>query len=280
MIGGVLRSCVPQRVVTLPGFVGEIRNAFSSVSASNAVPNTDSNIKEWHIYSAVCVERHPVIGAAMTDLEAKVHKLLEQCSFERSLKSDHELRHEAEQDVKIVGKEAKKEDQTYTGKDIQTATELEDMWNAELAAFQLAPRSYGEKVENDLKSMDRKLDKNLTLLVQQTIGNNRVYLPPQAIRKSDETMRQAAERSLQTLCGMDFNVQIYGNAPFGFVKYSYPKQYRKDGIHGAKVFYFLGKYIDGQIKKETEYQWLDRHELKETLPMPMSKAVSRFLLPD
>lgn len=44
--------------------------------------------------------------------------------------------------------------------------------------------------KNDLKSLDRKLDRHLVLLMQQKIGSQDFLLPPQSLRKEGETLRQ------------------------------------------------------------------------------------------
>lgn len=43
---------------------------------------------------------------------------------------------------------------------------------------------------NNLKSLNRKLNKHLVLLVKQKIGGNDFYLLPQALRLDGETLKQ------------------------------------------------------------------------------------------
>lgn len=73
-------------------------------------------------------------------------------------------------------------------------------------------------------------------------------------------------------------VKFYGNAPIGFYKYKYPQKLRKNGSCGAKIFYFLAKYIDGDVTNNGKYQWLDCEELEKVLPSEMQKNISRFML--
>lgn len=89
---------------------------------------------------------------------------------------------------------------------------------------------------------------------------------------------QAAERVLKKTCGDDLKAIIYGNAPIGFYKYVYPKKVREGDTRGAKVFYYLAKYEDGNVKDEVKYQWLDRQELEKNLAKPIHKAISLFLV--
>lgn len=48
-----------------------------------------------------------------------------------------------------------------------------------------------------MSSLERKLDKNLLLLMEQKIGNKSYWIPPQGIRKDGETMKQVC---LPILC--------------------------------------------------------------------------------
>lgn len=88
---------------------------------------------------------------------------------------------------------------------------------------------------------------------------------------------QTAERVLQDICGTEIKAKFYGNAPIGFYKYKYPKKLNEQGIYGAKIFYFLAKYVDGNITSNVKYQWLDDTELKEVLPPGMQKSISQFM---
>lgn len=49
---------------------------------------------KWDLFTAVCLERKPIITPPPNELEAKFLKLLTDIEFERSLMSDHELQHE------------------------------------------------------------------------------------------------------------------------------------------------------------------------------------------
>ncbi|XP_012233614.1 large ribosomal subunit protein mL46 isoform X2 [Linepithema humile] len=234
--------------------------------------STVTAVKKWDLYSAVCLERHPIIIQPMQDIELKFHNILKKIEFENSLKCDHELR---------VEKEKKKKPISVDDEDvvlIQTAQDFEDSCQEELDSFKFAPTITKFDKENITSSLKRKLDKNLLLLIQQKIGNTNYWIPPQGIRKEGETMRQTAERVLQDACGAKITVKFYGNAPIGFYKYKYPKKLNEQGSYGAKIFYFLAKYVDGDITSDLKYQWLDHKELEKVLPSEMQKNISQFML--
>lgn len=46
--------------------------------------------------------------------------------------------------------------------------------------------------KNDVKSLNRKLDKHLVLVLKQKIGEDNFYLLPQGGRQDGETLRQVA----------------------------------------------------------------------------------------
>ncbi|XP_017886981.1 39S ribosomal protein L46, mitochondrial [Ceratina calcarata] len=229
---------------------------------------------KWDLLSAVCLERHPVITRPMQDLETRYQEMLEQIQFENSLMSNFELKKEAAKNRKDDPSDS---DHIMTYQMIQ---DLEDSWEDELEKFKLAPRVSETKEDNIVASLKRKLDKNLVLLVEQNIGNTSFWIPPQSARKQTETMIQTAKRTLQELCGSNVRVQFYGNAPIGFYKYKYPKSMQDTDKDGAKIFYFLAKYISGHVSPDVNHCWLDRNELKKRVPPTIYKSLSKFLLPD
>ncbi|XP_029164303.1 39S ribosomal protein L46, mitochondrial-like isoform X2 [Nylanderia fulva] len=237
--------------------------AFSSSTAT----------KKWDLYSAVCLERHPVIVQPMQDMEQKFYNLLKRIEYENSFKSDHELRVEKEEKLKNSSEDVEKRDIL-----IQTAQDFEDSSQEELNNFTFAPIITKFDEQNITSTLKWKLDKNLLLLIQQKVGNTYYWIPPQGIRKEGETMRQTAERVLQDICGTEIKAKFYGNAPIGFYKYKYPKKFNEQGIYGAKIFYFLAKYIDGNVVSNVKYQWLDDTEFKKVLPLGMQKSISQFML--
>lgn len=160
----------------------------------------------------------------------------------------------------------------------QTAQDLKDAWKDELSQFQLSERTTDADRSNDTKSLRRKLEETLILLVEQSIGKDKLFLLPQGLRKEGETMRQAAERVLQQQCGNNISVQFYGNAPCGFYKYKYPLTERNNAI-GAKVFFFRAVYKSGSItQKSTKYEWLDAIEAGSKLKGSYSSGIAQFLL--
>lgn len=241
---------------------------------SRRLITTYSKLK-WDLFSAVCLERHPVITKPMNEMEKSYFELLKQIEYENSLKSTYELKVISEQMGKEFSSRSKK---LYNANKLQTTQEFEDSCIEELNTFKFAPRITEFDKSNDKTSHMRKLDKSLVLLVKQKLNNVDVWLPPQGLRKDGETMRNAAERVLQEFCGSKILYKFYGNAPVGFCKYKYTEKNKESGKSGAKIFYFLAKYKKGSIVDDLKYQWLDKDEIKETIPQPFYQCMSDILI--
>ncbi|XP_076282461.1 mitochondrial ribosomal protein L46 [Lasioglossum baleicum] len=231
---------------------------------------------KWDLFSAVCLERHAIITKPMEDIEARHQQMLDQIEFENSLLSDFEIQMKKEKSQK--GKEVSTDENVDKAK-TQTLEDFKDSSKQELAKFQFAPRVNAEE-DNLVISLNRKLDKTLVLLVNEQIGNNNVWIPPQNIRESTETMIETAQRTVQECCGNNIKVKFYGNAPIGFYEYKYPKDVRLKGKDGAKIFYFLAKYISGDVSSKLKHCWLDREELEKAVHPNIHKSLSQFLLPE
>lgn len=50
----------------------------------------------WDLMTGVCVERLPTVTPPLNDIQKKYKDMLNTIELEKSLKSDHELRHETE----------------------------------------------------------------------------------------------------------------------------------------------------------------------------------------
>lgn len=96
---------------------------------------TATATKKWDLYSAVCLERHPVIIQSMQEIELKFHNMLKKIEYENSLKSDHELKKEKEEKQK----KSNSTDDTDTNILIQTAQDFEDSGLEEFNNFKFAP---------------------------------------------------------------------------------------------------------------------------------------------
>lgn len=237
---------------------------------------------QWDIMAGICLQRKPVITKSLSDIEVKYQTILQEIEFERSLKSDHELRHD--KDVQRMEKLKKGtvvdfDDIDQTSQ--QTAQDYVDKNKAEFSNFEFANRVADADFKENKKNLNRKLEDNLVLVTKQKLGNNDFWIFPQGLWTNGETLRQTAERILKESFNNNLNVRFYGNAPCGFYKYKYPKEKRdKSAVEGAKIFFFKATLLDGSIETNNswaDYEWATVQELNDRLIQPYMKNVKLFL---
>ncbi|CAH2231051.1 jg3480 [Pararge aegeria aegeria] len=229
----------------------------------------------WDIVAGVCVERLPVITPPLNELQKKFKDFLWTVEIEKSLKSDHELRHENDKvQAELLKNESVDVDLDTVSK--ITAQDFEDSSSDELNQFKFADIvTEGDK--KGIKSTpERCLQRHLVLVTHQKLGNDVKTILPQGLWKEGETLRQTAERILSEQCGTGLKVKFLSNAPCGFYKYKYPAEI--NGRLGAKVFFYYANYNDGEVDKKSKPNWLTRNELAELLPEKYNKTVQSFLI--
>uniref|UniRef100_A0A182KAK2 Large ribosomal subunit protein mL46 n=1 Tax=Anopheles christyi TaxID=43041 RepID=A0A182KAK2_9DIPT len=267
------------RILVNRSLVYVSRMLCARTATTHATTAAAQSEQKWDLYAGVLVERLPIVTKTLEPIEAKFKEMLNQIELEKSLKSNHELRKETEKQQLELLKAGKIDLDSEALK--QTAQDLEDAYNEELSRFKPAPRITEADKTNDIRSLDRKLEETLVLLVEQKLGTKSHYLLPQGLHKKGESMRQTAERTLKECCGDTLQVTFYGNAPVGFYKYKYPPSVRNDGAVGAKVFFFRSVLKDSGKNIGTDkvkYQWLSQDELQKQLHQSYYQNVSQFLL--
>ncbi|KAI5712453.1 hypothetical protein M8J75_008433 [Diaphorina citri] len=246
-----------------------LRN-FNTASAVNPLrqelTTTSGSREKWDLMSAVCLERKPLITRDFNEIEKKVQLLMNELELENSMKSDHELRCIADQIRAEKMKDKSLNVDMIDDALQQTGQDFVDMGLNELKKFTPASRITKADKENNVKSMQRKLDKHLVLLIKEKLEG--------------ETMRQTAERILAEKFNKTIHARFYGNAPCGFYKFKYPKSLQAESnVVGAKLFFFKAQYLEGDVKdKKLEYTWAAREELPKLLLEDYNKNISLFLM--
>lgn len=238
---------------------------------------------QWDIVGSVCLERKPVISQSLSPLEQKYLKYLQKLEAENSFLSEHEKRHIEDKRLaeKLIA--GLLEDSDAISK--QTAQDFEDSCTEEFYKFKPSSRLTDA---DDKHSAQRKMHSSLVFVIKQKIGNDFKWVLPQAIHEEGETLRQTAERALNQAASCHCTVHFMGNAPVGYYKYKYPKAVRRNGICGAKVFFFKAQLLGAKERalslKEsdsaTDYLWLTHSELEDSLQPVLCRAVNLFLYPD
>ena len=167
-----------------------------------------------------------------------------------------------------------------------TASDDAEYWTREAKGFVPAPRKTKEDEINDLKSLNRALDKSLFLIIQDKDNNDDSWTLPKMINSNGESLRETAEKALQTFCGENFKAQVIGNAPFIYynLKYS-PENQEIAGVHGERVFIFKAFFQEGipetkSTKQCLDFKWLKREELFDTVENRLKTPLKTILYND
>ncbi|AOW05931.1 39S mitochondrial ribosomal protein L46-domain-containing protein [Yarrowia lipolytica] len=104
--------------------------------------------------------------------------------------------------------------------------------------------------QNDVKSLERKLDRTLYLLAQTKNG----WRFPSVVINEKETIDEAAKRGIHELGGPDMNIWNVSHTPAGFFK------------NGDKrEFYVKSHIVQGEFKPSRDVQdfaWLTKEEIQ------------------
>ncbi|KAF5927266.1 large ribosomal subunit protein mL46 isoform X1 [Diceros bicornis minor] len=234
----------------------------------------------WRLLGALCLQRPPLVSKPLTPLQEEMAALLQQVEIERSLYSDHELRALSEAQ-RLAKKKADPYDEEDDERKILLVQDLEDAWEQKFLQFKPGARITEADKKNDRTSLQRKLDRNLVLLVKEKLGDQDVWVLPQAEWQPGETLRGTAERTLATLSENNMEAKFLGNAPCGHYKFKFPQAMRTESILGAKVFFFKALLLTGdvsQARKKDSHVWVSKEELGDYLKPKYLAQVRRFLL--
>uniref|UniRef100_A0A7M4FHY1 Large ribosomal subunit protein mL46 n=1 Tax=Crocodylus porosus TaxID=8502 RepID=A0A7M4FHY1_CROPO len=233
----------------------------------------------WRLLGALCLQRPAIVSAALSPMEEVVARLMQQLETERSRLSDHEVRHQAEEEQL---RHPKDRGDDLASSSVVLARDLEEVWEDRFQKAELSPRLTDADKNNDRTSLNRKLDSNLTLLVKQKVGDQELWLLPQMEWQSGETLRNTAERALVSFLGESLTgAKFLGNAPCGLYKYKYPRAISTEDSMGAKVFFFKALLQSSHLSKEeskADCVWVTKSEMEDYLKPEYLKQISRFVV--
>ncbi|XP_049573101.1 large ribosomal subunit protein mL46 isoform X1 [Syngnathus scovelli] len=280
---------------------------YCSILRKKLAPETPRS--PWTLMAAVCLQRPPVISADLNPLEQRFARLMQQMEVEKSILSDHELRL-LEDAEKLRRKQADdydedEEEDDRKGQDIVLTQDLEDEWERKFKAFRPAPRVIGqeysiilpntftttsipdnncvctEDVDKNLSSLGRLLADSLVLLSEQRVGSDKLWMLPQAEWRPGETLRDTAQRALDSLTEPALKATFLGQAPCGVYKYKLPKDARSDTLVGTKIFFFKAMLTTQDAPTNVEpngaLMWLNKQELRGFLKPAYMMKVERFI---
>ncbi|XP_045645109.1 LOW QUALITY PROTEIN: 39S ribosomal protein L46, mitochondrial-like [Ursus americanus] len=231
------------------------------------------------LLSEVCLQWPPLISKPLTPLQEEMAALLQQIEVERSMYSDHEFR-ALDEAQRLAKKKVDLYDEEEDEQNILLVQVLEDVWEQKFLQFKLGAHITEADKKNDRTSLDRRLDRNLVLLVKEKLGDQDVWMLPQAEWQLGETLRRTAEQTLATLSENNLEAKFLGNAPCGHYKFKFPQAMRTESSLGSKVF-FKALLLTGdfsQTGKKGHHVWVCKEELGDYLKLKYLAQVKRFLL--
>lgn len=184
-------------------------------------------------------------------------------------------------------------------------------------SFKAASRVTEADESDDRRSLRRKLDQRLVLLVRRQMGGARsIWQFPQRIVDEDSMsvpFRELAERALRTVIDEEsarhhrqtqpqqqqrqrrlqlqqqeeeqfqLHAHFVGNAPCAHLRHDYGRKFRdKHGVRGLKVFFYRAVLVRGQVSAlrqsmADDWAWVTAAELPEYLPSEYYAAVRNAL---
>ena len=201
----------------------------------------------WRIVSAATLHRYPVITPELPKWKEEMFKVQE--------KIDSQKR-------EMLLEEAEKVSAQFINEQNPTIDEI-----LKTLPFKPASRITEADLNNDRRSLERKLDVSLYLIVKRNRKDSAWQFPQGKLLDEEKSVRKGAERVLDRAVGK-INRWFISNSPIGYHLYPYPpaiQEQRKQ--FGAKVFFYRSQLIEGTIKLETrlytDYAWVTRDELVE-----------------
>ncbi|KAF2678114.1 50S ribosomal subunit L30 [Lentithecium fluviatile CBS 122367] len=144
------------------------------------------------------------------------------------------------------------------------------------------PRTTEADLKNDVKSLNRLLQRTLYLLVKDKEGN---WTFPQATLEK-ETLHAAALRILDQSAGVNMNTWVVGNVPIGHYKKDYHEPLTtSSGLNevGLKTFFMKARIMAGQANLKdnkfglTDFKWLAKEEIHKEVPWEYFRSIRNML---
>lgn len=154
---------------------------------------------------------------------------------------------------------------------------------AKAQAFRPEPRITLEDKIHDTRSLRRRLQRRLHLLVKvpnpEDPNGEPVWRYPSGLRNEDEELYASAQRHVVEQCG-DLDLYMLSRIPAGYTWYKYPEAEQKEkNAYGALVMLYRGQRLEGHVEpsnKILDYVWISNDELKQIVPEPESDPYWKY----
>ncbi|CAO3669952.1 unnamed protein product [Umbelopsis ramanniana] len=170
---------------------------------------------------------------------------------------------------------------TEAVKETQVKQEDADV-TTQMNKFETGSRLSEADKKNDIKSLDRALQRTLYLIVKKPRDQHAWQFPQGAVEEG-EYLHDAAERELEEECGKNMDVWFVGRQPVGHYAYKFPEDHvaKYPGATGAKVFFMKAHVFAGQCnpdnKEVVDFAWVTKDELPNYVSPEYFNAVKDML---
>ncbi|KZS99025.1 hypothetical protein SISNIDRAFT_480611 [Sistotremastrum niveocremeum HHB9708] len=132
---------------------------------------------------------------------------------------------------------------------------------------------------NNKRSLNRLGERNLYLLLKKPSKGTSPWAFPEAEIYKGERLHEAAKRSVSQHCGANVDTWVVGRHPIGFTET--PESGTASEFIGTKLFFLKLHILAGQMHlnpdQYTEFQWLTKQEIEDTVSKEYWEAVRDML---
>ncbi|BGP20988.1 hypothetical protein JCM10213_000184 [Rhodosporidiobolus nylandii] len=271
-------SCKPTRVPSTA------RWASTAAAEAPATSSTPASSSPYRIVAASLLSRPPLILPALSPLERSyyayqraVHRALAK-PVESSTGWFFKRGSAAEKAFTSFDKKAAKED---TGAEGTEQREFELAREEVEGSREVVPRETEADRKGDVKSLERKADRTLYLLLKKDRKEHAWQFPQGAV-EANESLADAARRELLEECGPNVDVWSVGRVPAGAMEYQHAGGKKVEGKDAARVFFLPARIVRGQVvpnKKEgiVDFAWLTKEEVRDKVDQKYWESVEGML---
>jgi len=129
------------------------------------------------------------------------------------------------------------------------------------------PRVHPADTKGDVRSLDRKGQRNLYLLIKSEEDGKDVWKFPQGGVEKGELLHEAAARDLTAVCGPYMDTWIVSRQPIGV--YNPPSPPTSSDSPKSFTFFYKAHILAGQVrtdgKQVLDFAWLTKEEMESRL---------------
>ncbi|GAA5989591.1 hypothetical protein JCM11641_002757 [Rhodosporidiobolus odoratus] len=251
------------------------RWASTAASEASSTASTPSPTSPYRIVASALVSRPPLILSPLSPLDRSYY------AYQRTL--HRALSKPVPTSTSWFFKSGSAAEKAFTAFDARAQKEDNGRLESEEREFELAREEVEGSKEvvgrvseadekGDLRSLERKADRTLYLVLKKERDEHSWQFPQGAV-EAGESLADAAKRELLEEVGENVDVWQVGRVPAGAMEYKFPQEHVKKfpGKEAARVFFLPHRILRGQVhlgpaqKKEgiVDFAWLTKEEVKD-----------------